>query len=132
MNKFNVIIAAIYTIIIVILLSEITEAKVPYNKRILDVIGQVKKINPSCKYTLTSGHRTKEHNKRVRGATNSYHLKNEAIDVVSIPTCEMLLGLYSLLDGLSIITYETHLHIDVRKRQTCLYKFKGKYIRCGE
>ena len=63
MNKFNVIIAAIYTIIIVILLSEITEAKVPYNKRILGVIKQAKQINPSCKYTITSGHRTKEHNR---------------------------------------------------------------------
>jgi uncharacterized protein YcbK (DUF882 family) len=31
--------------------------------------------------TVTSGYRTPEHNRRVRGATNSYHLKGLAADI---------------------------------------------------
>lgn len=69
-----------------------------------------------CKLKITSGYRTKEENKRVKGAPNSYHLKNMARDLKKGKDCPYS---YTELAALvyphvTVFIYSRHLHIDTR------------------
>jgi hypothetical protein len=79
-----------------------------------------------CKPVISSGYRSPNKNKAVKGAKHSYHLSGEALDV-KFPMC-----LTSMEDLATIakrffngvIIYPNHLHIDIRKTP---YYGKGRY-----
>lgn len=80
-----------------------------------------------CKLYITSGYRSKKHNKRVGGAKNSYHLSNRARDFRSAVRKKgcgpKRLGRIACKHTTTII-YRYHVHIDNRKDKIC---FKGTY-----
>lgn len=70
---------------------------------------------------VTSAYRSKEHNKEVGGAPNSYHLKGEAVDIRLPSTKEKTRRLLKALQdaefrGLGL--YSTHIHADRREKLT--------------
>lgn len=76
---------------------------------------------------VTSGNRTPEHNKKVGGVKNSYHLKhNRALDIQ--PMDWDCIGISQLAEYACLfattIKYPRHVHIDNRKKHFCI---KGKY-----
>jgi len=88
-----------------------------YNKFIKEV---------QCKSIITSGYRTKEHNKRVGGSKNSYHLKGKALDV-AFTKCDKSLkeiGIIAQSYFNGVIVYKKHIHIDIRDK---IYHNEGKY-----
>ncbi|KKL52646.1 hypothetical protein LCGC14_2283360 [marine sediment metagenome] len=69
--------------------------------------------------TVTSGYRTILHNKKVGGASNSYHLRGLAVDIQP-RRLDMLPELFQLatkcfdINGLGL--YHKHIHIDIREK----------------
>ena len=64
---------------------------------------------------ITSAYRSKEHNKKVGGSSNSYHLKGEAFDftIKNIPLIEI--AKYAENIGIKgIIIYNNFIHLDSR------------------
>lgn len=82
----------------------------------------------SCKLTISSADRTSEHNKRVGGAKNSYHLQNGmALDLQKDKDCKLSyyeIGLAAKDFFNGVIYYSKHIHVDLRKDK--LFK-KGSY-----
>lgn len=77
-----------------------------------------------CKFIVTSADRTPEHNKKVGGVEDSYHLKKDsAIDIV--PKCNKSIEEIGeiLCKYVSTIMYKRHIHIDNRENKLCLKKF---------
>jgi uncharacterized protein YcbK (DUF882 family) len=78
-----------------------------------------------CTFTVTSGKRSKKHNKKVGGASKSYHLTDRARDFVvksgncTIPEVAKIACKYA-----TTIEYSRHIHIDDRKNKFCI---KGRY-----
>lgn len=72
--------------------------------------------------TVSSGYRTKEHNKKCKGAKNSKHLTAEAADIkcrkanpAYIYACiEYLIKQGKIIDG-GLSLYETFVHYDIGK-----------------
>lgn len=82
-----------------------------------------------CSFIITSGYRSPDHNKRIGGAKNSMHLQDRARDIVT--NCKYELARRALSRGLTIILYKSHVHIDDRKDQKCLYHHrKNSYSKC--
>lgn len=82
---------------------------IPILQTIRDVGGKV---------TINSAYRTLSHNKRVGGATNSYHTKGRAFDIVSeYLTVDEVCDLANTLGVKGIIRYPTFVHIDSRTNQ---------------
>jgi len=67
--------------------------------------------------TITSGNRCPEHNKSIGGATNSYHVRGRAADIVinGVPASEVQDYLESIYpDKYGIGRYSSFTHIDTR------------------
>lgn len=80
----------------------------------------------TCNFVITSGKRSPEHNKKVGGSRNSYHLTDRARDISSTDSCRIKLGELAWNNGLSVIYYRRHIHADNRDNQVCLVKSEGK------
>jgi len=83
--------------------------------------------------TVTSGYRTILHNKKIGGASNSYHLKGLALDIQP-RRLDMLPELFSLatenwhINGLGL--YAKHVHIDLREKGRIIWvKLFNRKIR---
>ena len=79
-----------------------------------------------CKAKITSGKRSKKHNKKVGGSKNSYHLAGKAYDL-QFPKCKYNLELIAkkarrFFNG--VIIYPNHIHVDIRDKK---YFGRGKY-----
>lgn len=65
--------------------------------------------------TINSAYRTVTYNKKVGGATNSYHLKGQAFDIVVKGKTPAEVARYAqTLDVKGIIQYNTFVHVDSR------------------
>ncbi len=88
------------------------------------VVYQLEK-ETGCKMIITSGYRTKAHNKKVGGAKNSYHLTDRARDLV--PKDKNCIGIKQLGEiackYTSTIVCSRHIHIGNREKRRCS---KGK------
>ena len=85
-----------------------------------DLVLKMERLREYCGFPLriNSGYRSAKKNEEVGGASNSYHLRGEAVDVsISGFTPSML---YRLLKGAflvgfgGIILYPFHVHLDIR------------------
>lgn len=79
--------------------------------------------------TITSGYRTKAHNKRVGGSKDSYHIKGLAVDMVpkGISLRKFFIKATKIKDVGGLGWYEdSHIHIDIRKNRLYWVKLKGK------
>lgn len=67
---------------------------------------------------INSGYRTPSHNRKIKGAANSYHCKGMAADIVikGHSTKEVAEYAKSILDNGGVIIYNNFVHIDVRER----------------
>lgn len=85
----------------------------------LDMIPILQQIrNVGGKVTINSAYRTISHNKAVGGATNSYHTKGRAFDIVSeYLSVDDICNLANTLGVKGIIRYPTFVHIDSRENQ---------------
>lgn len=103
----------------------ITPAMANYQMPI-DVTLRIIEMETGCKMKITSGYRTKAHNKRVGGARNSYHLTDRARDIVPVKRgCISLKQLAKIAcKYTTTISYHNHVHIDNRKKAKC---FQGRY-----
>jgi len=85
-----------------------------------DLVRKMEKLREYCGFSLviTSGYRSAKKNEEVGGASHSYHLRGEAVDV-SIANFSPSM-LYRLLKGAfvvgfgGIILYPAHVHLDIR------------------
>lgn len=98
------------------------------NSSALDIDAMVIKLEKKsgCNLLVTSGYRSPKENKRVGGAKNSYHLKDQARDIVPVNSkCISVKKLGNLAcKYVSTILYKRHVHIDARKNKICI---KGTY-----
>jgi len=67
---------------------------------------------------ITSGYRTKKHNRKIGGAPRSYHLQGKAADIIVKGIPKQTVVLYAhLCNFQGIITYRNkpHIHLDTRQ-----------------
>lgn len=73
---------------------------------------------------ITSGYRTVEHNKKVGGEKNSYHLKGQASDFQVVGINPILVAMYcEKINAGGIGVYKNFTHIDTRTKQ-------ARWIEC--
>ncbi len=85
-----------------------------------DLVMKMEKLREYCGFPLiiTSGYRSPSKNQEVGGASNSYHLRGEAVDVSIRGFSPSMI--YKLLKGSflvgfgGIILYPSHVHLDLR------------------
>ncbi len=85
--------------------------------------------------TITSGYRTKAHNKRVGGNKDSYHMKGLAVDMVAKEVSLRKLFIKATkIKGVGGLGWyqDSHIHIDIRKDRLYWVKLKGKPIKYFE
>jgi len=111
----------------VILIFDISEARQPIriNKKIEIFLNS---LPAKCNVAITSGYRSVEHNRKVGGTKNSYHLSNKAADLVT--DCRKYIIDNAGKLGLSVIIYNKHLHLDTRSKVQCLVKLNRGYTFC--
>ena len=107
-------------ILVLVTLAFVAKAATPLDNKLNMMYSSLK----GCEFTVTSGKRSPEHNRRVGGAPNSYHLTDRARDIVSTKQCMKKLGQKALDEGLSVIYYSSHVHIDDRGYQITFTKDK--------
>ena len=92
----------------------------------IDKILQKIEKETGCEMIVTSGYRTKAHNKKVGGSKNSYHLTDRARDIVpKNKECISIKQLGEIACKMtSTMVYSRHVHIDSRKKKICI---TGKY-----
>ena len=66
---------------------------------------------------ITSGYRTKEHNKRVGGAERSLHLSGLAVDIQVDYDFERVIKLAKEIGFTGIGRYRNHLHLDLGEKR---------------
>lgn len=72
---------------------------------------------------ITSGYRTPKHNKKVGGASRSFHMKGMAVDCYSLHLSHKKLAEWALACGFTTaIVYKTHVHLDIREKGLGLRK----------
>ena len=77
---------------------------------------------------ITSGYRCAAHNKEVGGATNSYHTKGQAADIVVNGVSPQEVAKYAESIGIKGIgLYDTFVHIDTRTNKSFWYSSKQEY-----
>ena len=86
---------------------------------------------------ITSGYRTKAHNKRVGGSKGSYHMKGMAVDIKPVGNKVSLRKLFiraTKIKGVGGLGWyeDSHIHIDIRKDRLYWVKLKGKPIKYFE
>ena len=87
--------------------------------------------NVPCKLRVHSKHRTPDHNKRVGGVKNSYHLSGRAADISA--SCLSHHKLANIANKYStVILYKTHVHVDMREPKICLVKVRKWFTYCKE
>lgn len=96
------------------------------SRDINQILKEIEKAT-GCELVITSGDRSKEHNRRVGGVSNSFHLqKDRARDIV--PKDKNCISISQLAEFACLFTttikYSRHVHIDNRKKKICT---KGSY-----
>lgn len=77
---------------------------------------------------ITSGYRCAAHNKEVGGATNSYHSKGQAADIVVYGVSPQEVAKYAESIGVKGIgLYDSFVHIDTRTSKSFWYSSKQEY-----
>ena len=77
---------------------------------------------------ITSGYRCATHNREVGGATNSYHTKGQAADIVVNGVSPQEVAKYAESIGIKGIgLYDTFVHIDTRTNKSFWYSSKQEY-----
>lgn len=77
--------------------------------------------------TINSAYRTTAHNKKVGGATNSYHLKGQAFDIVVSGHTPAEVAKYAQTLGIKgIIQYNSFVHVDSRTSKYWARNDNGK------
>jgi len=94
-----------------------------YAAPIDDILVKIQK-EVKCPITVTSGKRSKAHNKAVGGAKNSYHLTDRARDIKAKCLKPAQLGKICKKYANGVIIYKKHVHIDNRDKK---YHSKGEY-----
>lgn len=82
-------------------------------------IAQAQEIYGSA-FTITSAHRTEEHNRDVGGVTNSYHLKGEAVDILkpkNVFQTHKLIWALTLVGFTNFGIYKNHIHVDMAEKK---------------
>lgn len=97
--------------------------KIVIDEKLVDLLQKIR--NHFAKpIKINSGYRTKSHNKKVGGSTNSYHLTGQACDIVVQDVNPILVALYCEKIGAGGIgVYKTFVHVDTRKKE---YRWIGK------
>ena len=76
---------------------------------------------------VTSGYRCSSYNKKVGGATNSFHVKGRAFDIVVKGYTPSEVAKYARSIGIKgVIEYNTFVHIDSRPKQYWARNNNGK------
>lgn len=70
-----------------------------------------------CKIRVHSAKRSKEHNRRVGGAPNSYHLRGRALDISAKCVSHKKLAKIARKYANGVLLYRTHVHIDNRPKK---------------
>jgi uncharacterized protein YcbK (DUF882 family) len=86
-----------------------------------DLVELLQKIRDYFKkpVKINSAYRTKNHNKKVGGTTNSYHLVGMASDIRIDGVNPILVALYAeRLNAGGIGVYSNFVHVDTRKNKT--------------
>lgn len=86
-----------------------------YAAPIDDVLDKIQK-EVKCPIVVTSGYRSKKHNKKVGGAKNSYHLTDRARDIKANCLSSRELGKICKKYANGVIVYKHHVHIDNREK----------------
>ena len=77
--------------------------------------------------TINSAYRTATYNKKIGGATNSYHVKGQAFDIVVKGHTPLEVAKYAQKLGIKgIIQYNTFVHIDSRSKKYWARNNNGK------
>lgn len=79
-----------------------------------------------CELVVHSHKRSPEHNKRVGGSKNSYHLSGRAMDVSAPCVSLKELGDVARKYASGVIYYNDHIHFDNREKQICLIATRTK------
>ena len=91
-------------------------SKASASEGIYAALGAIQK-EVSCKVRVHSAKRSKEHNKRVGGAPNSYHLKGRALDISAKCLSHKNLAKIARKHASGVLLYKTHVHIDDRPKK---------------
>lgn len=97
----------------------------------LDNVKQLQKIRSHFKksVTITSGYRTEAHNKKVGGATKSYHMTGQAADIVVSGVDPLKVYLYADSVNVNCVIYypnKRFCHIDTRPKKYRAITLDGK------
>lgn len=95
-----------------------------------DLVNYLQKIRDhfGAPVNITSGYRCAAHNKRVGGATNSYHTKGQAADIYIKDVDPLEIAKYAESLGiLGIGHYDTFVHIDTRTKKFFWYSSREEY-----
>lgn len=95
-----------------------------------DLVNYLQKIRDhfGAPITINSGYRCSTHNKRVGGATGSYHTKGQATDIVVKGVKPAEVAKYAESIGiLGIGLYDTFVHIDTRTKKSFWYSDKQEH-----
>lgn len=77
--------------------------------------------------TINSAYRTAKYNKQVGGATNSYHVRGQAFDIVVRGVEPDDVARYAKQIGIrGVIQYDTFVHVDARKKAYYARNMNGK------
>lgn len=80
--------------------------------------------------TINSAYRTESYNKKVGGATNSYHVKGQAFDIVVRGHTPLEVARYAQSLGINgIIQYNTFVHVDSRDSRYWARNDNGKVYK---
>lgn len=87
--------------------------------KLLDMLDVARSIS-GCSYKITSGYRTKNHNKKVGGTPNSSHLRGKAADI----SCSTSTERFKIISGLIAAGFtrigigQNFVHVDIDTYKT--------------